>query len=99
MIDVSAVGLLTAIVAGALSIVSRCVGGILLRYVDANFFGGALLICFGLVMAGPIAVPVLLRDFRLFGRGPCQGRLALIPLDFRSLLAGRPHGPGPWFNP
>lgn len=41
-IDVSAVGLLTAIVAGAISFVSRCVGGILLRYVEANLLGGGV---------------------------------------------------------
>lgn len=98
-IDVSAVRLLTAIVGGAISSVSRCVGGILLRYAEANLLGGALLTCLGLATAGLRAVPVLLRDLRLFGGEPCQGRLTLIPLDFRSLSAGRPHRSGPWFNP
>ena len=120
-IEVSVVGLFTAIVAGAISFISPCVlplvpgylsfvssgvdpasrqfadrvrvvwsalffiagfstifvllglgaqvfGGILLRYsVEANLLGGALLVCFGLVMTGLIKIPVLLRDFRLPG--------------------------------
>lgn len=126
-IDVSAVGLLTAIVAGAISFISPCVlplvpgylsfvssgvdpaskqladrirvvwsalffiagfstvfvmlglgaqafGGILLRYnVEANLLGGALLVCFGLVMTGMIKIPALLRDFRLPGPQTISG--------------------------
>ena len=126
-IDVSAVGLLTAIVAGAISFVSPCVlplvpgylsfvssgvdpasrqlgdrikvvwsalffiagfstvfvllglgaqafGGILLRYnVEANLLGGALLVCFGLVMTGLIKIPALLRELRLPGPQTISG--------------------------
>lgn len=49
-------------------------GGFLLRYsVEANLFGGALLVCFGLVMTGLIRVPALLSDFRLPGPRTVSG--------------------------
>lgn len=133
-IDVSAIGLLTAILAGAISFVSPCVlplvpgylsfvssgvdpaskrladrikvvwsalffiagfstvfvmlglgaqafGGILLRYsVEANLLGGALLICFGLVMTGLIKIPALLRDFRLPGPQTISGPVGAYTL-------------------